>query len=405
MAGAAGLSGVRAKRALTSSAVAALAVAAGLLLPAAASARQTGSIAGAVTAAASGEAVGRVLVCADRLQVTEFEELHESCALTAAAGRYAIPLLPPGRYTVAFWPAYEGLDYAPQYYRGRSGAAPADLVSVGTETVTGIDAQLSAGARIEGEVTDASTGLPLEGVSVCVAGGPAPELGGCATTAADGRYALKGLSAPRLYTVAFWDDLADGYIPQYYDGAVRPEEADPVATQAGVARTGVDAALRVGGVIAGTVTAAANGLGLEGISVCALSADGLEDLACASTRASGEYSIRGLASGSYKVGFYVYPPQFYGGGSSLAAASLVTVRAPLTTRGIDARLGAPPAFPTRASAPPIPVAPHRSAPGKCRKGLRGPSRSRPPPCRSCRRRSCGSRCCGSACHRSWCSRR
>jgi hypothetical protein len=75
---------------------------------------------------------------------------------------------------------------------------------------------------------------------------------------------------------------------------------------------------------------------------------------CAATNRNGEYTVSGLATGSYMVGFLApsesdlnYLTQYYSGQSSASTADPVTVRVEETTSGIDAELG------TTASGPPV----------------------------------------------------
>ena len=116
-----------------------------------------------------------------------------------------------------------------------------------------------------------------------------------------------------------------------------------------------------GGKIAGKVTNAATEAPIAGIEVCAFpktsdeepggggetEEEGTEEelAQCPTTAANGEYTISGLASGEYIVGFgspfmgeLNYVTQFYNGKSAYAEAQPVTVTAGGTVSGIDAKL-------------------------------------------------------------------
>ena len=95
------------------------------------------------------------------------------------------------------------------------------------------------------------------------------------------------------------------------------------------------------GSIAGTASEA--GKPTEGIQVYVYSATDEEFVGFAVTGASGEYTVSGLAEGSYKVGFYPssegeYAPQYYNEKHSLAEATPVVVEEAKVHSGISANL-------------------------------------------------------------------
>jgi hypothetical protein len=99
------------------------------------------------------------------------------------------------------------------------------------------------------------------------------------------------------------------------------------------------------GKISGTVTAAVSHEDLAGIDVIAYEAGSEFPAGFAVTKAGGEYTVEGLASGSYKVEFSSgyesglnYATQYYDEASSLTAAKPVPVTQGTTTTGIDAEL-------------------------------------------------------------------
>jgi hypothetical protein len=123
--------------------------------------------------------------------------------------------------------------------------------------------------------------------------------------------------------------------------------------------TSIAQAAEGSGKITGKVTSAASEAPIAGIEVCAFpkaddeatggetgEEETEEELAkCPTTAANGEYTISGLASGEYIVGFgspfmgeLNYVTQFYNGKSTYAEAQPVTVTAGGTVSGIDAKL-------------------------------------------------------------------
>ena len=114
---------------------------------------------------------------------------------------------------------------------------------------------------------------------------------------------------------------------------------------AGTTHSEINAEMHPGGRISGRATDASTHATLANIEVCAsLSGGGFGG--CASTNAAGEYTISGLATGSYKVSFHVseeseggnYLTQFYNGKSSSAAADSVAVVAGERAEGINAEM-------------------------------------------------------------------
>ena len=97
------------------------------------------------------------------------------------------------------------------------------------------------------------------------------------------------------------------------------------------------------GSISGIVTAASGGAALKGIEVCADELGGEEET-CILTSASGEYTISGLAPGSYKVEFWSHREglnfitQYYNNQSTFSGAEAILVMAGGNVPNIDAEL-------------------------------------------------------------------
>jgi hypothetical protein len=237
-------------------------------------------------------------------------------------------------------------------------------------------AQAAEGSgKITGKVTSAASEAPIAGIEVCAfpktseeaTGGETgeeeteEELAKCPTTAANGEYTISGLASGE-YIVGFGSPYMGelNYVTQFYNGKSTYAEAQPVTVTAGGTVSGIDAKLAEGGRIAGRVTDAATGAAIERAIVCAFGSNP-ESGGCALTNANGEYTITGLVSGEYKVGFAdppQYAVQYYNGKATLSEAAAVSVLVGSTVSGIDAALAPkPPTPPLTTGAPTGPGTP------------------------------------------------
>lgn len=293
-------------------------------------------IAGTVTSDSTGLPIGGIEVCA-------YEEASESpfgeCTSTEPSGRYALTALTAGAYIIEFSsPATGASDYVRQYYDDKSQPEEAEAVMVSAGSVTlGVDAQLKDGGRVTGKVTSAASHTAVNGVLVC-AFTAATGIEECGLTNGAGEYAITGLPSGS-YRIGF-DGEEAGYVIQYYDDESSLSTATPVTVTTGGDTSGINAQLTEGGRITGSVTNATTGDQIPSVLVCAfVSAGEIEE--CAITGATGEYTITGLPTGVYEVGFNggkAYGIQFYSGASSFAGARPVSVTTGSTDGGIDAIL-------------------------------------------------------------------
>jgi hypothetical protein len=199
----------------------------------------------------------------------------------------------------------------------------------------------AATGSLGGTVTDASTNLAIEGARVCV-WSAGEESEDCAHTATDGTYLIGGLK-PGSYKVEF---SAPGFAWQFWDGKSSWSEAESLEVLEGTTSSGVDAALQPTAAIEGTVTATADGLGVEEVEVCAYPASPAEEnfWECGYTDSAGTYTITGLNPGNYKVEFRTgfsgrnLAYQFWDHKSRYSEADVVTLAEGEHKPGIDADL-------------------------------------------------------------------
>lgn len=210
---------------------------------------------------------------------------------------------------------------------------PAVLISA---LVAPAAAQAAEGT-VRGTVTPTSIAQEVE---VCVAEPQPPEI--CTSPAADGSYSLTGLQT-RPLKIEFIPPYHSRYMVEYWDHVYTLGEATPVPLSADALTVdGVDAALELGGVIEGTVTGS-GGPPLDGVEVCALTAQGKSG-GCSRTNAAGEYELPALSPGSYRVRFFTrgpsaeYVSEYYDGAATRAAATPISLAAGEVRGGVDAEL-------------------------------------------------------------------
>ncbi len=318
-------------------------------------AQGSGSITGELTDSADAP-VSDVWACAYGLQSGNFEE---HCDLTDGDGIYSIAGLAAGRYKVEFGAESESPSYVAEFYDNKPYWNEADEIEVAEGIATeGIDAQLAAGAVVEGTIRAASAGGPVKYGLAC-AKTPEGIPVGCAQTnrdgTGDGTYALLGLP-PAEYGFEFLPaSNLYNLLNQWWDHKFDPADADHLTLTAGEIRTGIDADLEPGGVIRGTVYSAVDGSPLAGIPWCVLAyeeaAGEYRPAECWRTTKTGSYESFGLWTDSYVVAFSLetkeffpeeegeadgYLTQYYDGASSAATAKVLPLVAPEERSGIDA---------------------------------------------------------------------
>jgi 5-hydroxyisourate hydrolase-like protein (transthyretin family) len=311
-------------------------VLAALIIPAAAQATPvaaTPSLSGNVTDPANASVQG-VEVCA---YLGKNQTSASGCTQSGADGNYVLTDLAPGSYKVAFYPSYAS-PYANQFYNGKTSFATAEAITLSEgEARTEIDAVLFTKGAVSGTVTAAGGG-PIAGLTVCAYG---IEMSGssCSQTNASGEYWIEYLQLGQ-YRVEFRGGT--DYVDQYFDGAARQAEADPVTVNTGPPTPGIDAEMQPAGKIEGTVVDAVTEAGVENVEVCPEKATGYLEFNCAWTDSSGHYVIGGLPAGSYLVSFAEegqdYLDQYFNGSVRRGEASPLTVAAGATVSSVDARM-------------------------------------------------------------------
>jgi hypothetical protein len=333
-------------------------------LPAIAAAA-TGGIKGTVTSAETSKPIENAEACAYELA----SETQLKCSKTVANGEYEILGLTDSSYKIRF----TATDYTTQWYQDQTSWSSAGTVEVtGNATTPAINAELeeSGVGTVKGQVTNASNGQGAGGVEVCATGSESYR---CTETNGNGEYTISGLS-PGSYSISVYpaetceEEQGEKLRCQPKSNYI----GKSVSTKVKANKTEiVNVALQPGGQISGTVTnASITHPTIAKIVVCAYKTkeSGESFSGCAYTSSSGQYTVSGLESGSYKLEFdghictivkkgeeecpEVYVTQYYHGQPSLKKGEAVPVTAGSNTGAVNESLReAFPATPASTAAP------------------------------------------------------
>ncbi|HEX8344822.1 MAG TPA: carboxypeptidase regulatory-like domain-containing protein [Actinoplanes sp.] len=265
-------------------------------------------------------------------------------------GNYTLGGLDAGSYAVCFNPEFasgpSGLGYHSECYDNQPSADTADPVVVGDAGAVRADVVLAGGTAITGQVTDPN-GAGVSSIRV-VATSKTSGQSTYAWTDWDGSYEVRGLLAGD-YTVCFrpqpsWDGPPTGYAQQCWQNQQSPVGGTPVHAEASTIVTGIDAQLKLGGAVTGTVTDV-NGMPMNEAYVDVRGTDGVYYDASYLTDYSGQYTLVGLPAiplvicfiGEYwDPGYWL--PQCYRNAPDESSATPVTPTPGEFTSGIDAVL-------------------------------------------------------------------
>jgi len=246
-------------------------------------------------------------------------------------GYYILEGLRPGSYWVnAFSPGFAHL-----WYDSKPNPMSADLLTV-TEgaVVTGIDFSLNIAGILRGHVYN-EEGDPIPGIDLVA--DFKSSIGSWAafsTTDSSGAYEL--WLGTGDYYIKYWTNAPD-YVLAWYKDAYRVEDAKLVHIEAPAEVSGIDFHLSRAGSISGYVYEADGITPIPSANVYAYPIVGSHPGAGANTSSDGSFTIMGLPSGSYVVQVTVsgHVMQYYNNASEKASATVVIVKVPNDTPGIN----------------------------------------------------------------------
>ncbi|UJA19105.1 hypothetical protein HJD18_02045 [Thermoleophilia bacterium SCSIO 60948] len=249
--------------------------------------------------------------------------------LTDSEGDYTITDLPVGEsFRVRFDDCGTGALLG-EFYDDAAEFASADPVLAEQGGTSGIDAALTPGGVLSGQLLD-EDGLPLNTACVVVQ-----------TTSGDfvaerfvepgGDWRVNGLETGS-YLLRFSACGTGTHVTEYWDDQPTRAAADPVSVTAGEEEPGLNARLARAGVISGEVTTP--GTGPDGTPVCVRLFEPGGDLVqeTQTDPLGGEYRLGGLVPGDYKVGFFdcgtgPILTEYFDDARTLGQADVITVGA------------------------------------------------------------------------------
>jgi hypothetical protein len=286
-----------------------------------------GSISGVVTSSEGG--VAQPNVC-----VTAFSSASTATysATTNSSGDYTISSLPAGYYVVEFDPTCNqttSSNLQIEYYEVADELSEANVITVGTGNISGINGILFPASTLSGTITNGSS-APVANVCVDLFSSDGYLFPAQGLTNASGQYSIGGLP-DGTYNVLFDPscDLTQSspYAFQYYNDEPDYGVANTVSWETPSTRT-LNAALAIGASIAGTVTAP-DARTPAGICVYAVAADGqAQEIYILGS--AGTYDFTNLPAESYTLEFDPtcgstrasdFAVGWYGGGANFSGAT------------------------------------------------------------------------------------
>jgi len=253
-------------------------------------------------------------------------------------GQYTVRGIPVGTFKVRF-------DYDFHWYKDKYIEREADAIKLTTkgQDIKGIDDVISGGS-ITGNVKDPD-GKPLSGIDVIVfyysKDGSGEGYG--QNTDSDGNYSIENIKAGN-YKIEF---RPSDYNERNGTFFYLDSKATSVTVKVDSVTSGIDAKLKRGGGISGTISDS-EGKPIKGytntICIEALDLNTNKYVSYDYPDSKGNYSINDLPVGTYKVGFFPvgkstsYSMSYYDNKTSFDAAEKITISLGKATSGINAEI-------------------------------------------------------------------
>lgn len=293
-----------------------------------------GGIEGRVTGS-TGIGMGSIEV----LAVEAGSRARAGSAVSDSAGNFLITGLPSGEYALLYDDSYVGQGYGYQggYHGGYQGAFTGSTSTLSWSSAEFISSGLSAGVISPGLLAGSAS---VQGGSVTLSNDFDPAIISQSLGSPVAQRSLPASAGPVLPAPAPTAQISSRALPRGpVPGATRISVVAPEIS------TGHDFTIEPSGAISGWVSESATNAPLRSIRATAYDSITGDVAGYASTDSDGNYTIRGLPSGSYRIEFSNiagrdpgYLGAWYRSASAYTVSSEVAVLAPETSFGIDARL-------------------------------------------------------------------
>jgi len=285
-----------------------------------------------------------------RVRVYDANNLQVMNTPTNSSGDYTLMRILPGNYRVRFDTSAMNANYIGEYYNDKVTLAAADVQAlVAGQTLTA-NAVLSPGGIITGRITD-TVGSGVANVRLIVRGAYSnTNYSANRYTDGSGNYTVQGLPAGSYKVWFNTDETQNSYITEWYNDKADFLTAGILNVIPGQTLSGIDAVLASGGTISGHISDAATGDPIPDIEVYALDLNKGITGCYAYTDENGDYAVKGLPTGTFKINYNSYSYNLYYGGNyndqwhnnkkTFQSADAVAITVGQTIPGINAALTA-----------------------------------------------------------------
>ena len=302
------------------------------------------SISGRVTAP-NGAGVQGVLVTA--YSSTNEDEISAD-AVTDATGNYTLRGLAPDSYKLRYdTSGLTSASYLEQWSGARNTFADAVVIDATLGNQTAVNATLVKAASISGVIKN-TAGAPIANANISVRSATSEWFFyGWASTDSKGVFTVRGIPAGSYkLRVDPYDVTSGSYFGTWFGGKSTFDQATSITLAATTAKTGANVTLAKAAQISGKVTGLASAP-VRGVTVEAYLPSGDSAGGYAETDAQGNYTLRGLPAGTFKLYFNAsnslsgsYLSQWYNQRASLELATAVVVASAASKTGVNVVLSA-----------------------------------------------------------------